>query len=58
MSKYRLFHALIVMAFTACFIYGVVVRTPQGFIVTFFAGLIGIGLMLLNFSIHKYPTKK
>ncbi|WP_221416667.1 hypothetical protein [Peribacillus simplex] len=57
MSKYRLFHILIVMAFTACFIYSVVVRTPQGFIVTIFAGLIGIGLMLLNFAFHKYSRK-
>ncbi|MBT2668761.1 hypothetical protein J7J00_25355 [Bacillus sp. ISL-4] len=58
MSKYRLIHTLIVIAFMACFIYSLIVRTPQGFIITFFAGLIGIGLMLLNFALHKYPMKK
>ncbi|MFJ5750447.1 hypothetical protein ACIP97_18010 [Peribacillus frigoritolerans] len=55
MSKYRLFHVLIVMAFMVCFIYSLVVRTPQGVIVTFFAAIIGIGLILLNTSINKHP---
>ncbi|MCF7623663.1 MULTISPECIES: hypothetical protein [Bacillaceae] len=54
MSKYRLFHVLIVMACMAYFIYSLVVRTPQGVIVTFFAAIIGIGFILLNFAFHKY----
>ncbi len=57
MSKYRLFHILIVLAFMACFIYSLVARTPQGVIVTFFAAIIGIGLMLLNTSINRHPNK-
>ncbi|SIR38067.1 hypothetical protein SAMN05878482_103482 [Peribacillus simplex] len=57
MSRYRLFHILIVLAFMPCLLYSLMVRTPQGVIVTFFAAIIGIGLMLLNVSINKYPKK-
>ncbi|WP_298469926.1 hypothetical protein [uncultured Psychrobacillus sp.] len=55
MSRYRLIHTLIVLMFMGCFIYSLVVKTPQGFIVTFFAGVIGIGLILLNFALFRRP---
>lgn len=55
MSRYRLIHTLIVLIFMGCLIYSLVVRTPQGFIVTFFAGVIGIGLTLLNFALFRRP---
>lgn len=55
MSRYRLIHTLIVLAFTVCLIYSLVVRTPQSVIVTFFAGVIGIGLILLNTALFRHP---
>lgn len=38
-----------------CFIYSLVVRTTQSAIVTFFAGVIGIGLILLNSALFRRP---
>ncbi|MFD9625279.1 hypothetical protein [Peribacillus muralis] len=53
MSKYRLFHTLIVVIFFGCFLYSVYTRTPEGFIVTIVVGIVGIGLMLVNHKMNK-----
>ncbi len=53
MSKYRLYHTLIVVMFLGCFLYSVYTRTPEGFIVTIIVGIVGIGLILVNHKLNK-----
>ncbi|MBL3644779.1 hypothetical protein MZM54_07100 [[Brevibacterium] frigoritolerans] len=53
MSKYRLFHTLIVVIFFGCFLYGVTARTPESFTVTIIGGIVGIGLLLTNHKMNK-----
>ncbi|MGE7879060.1 hypothetical protein [Peribacillus muralis] len=50
MSKYRLFHTLIVVIFLGCFLYSVYTRTPEAFIMTI---IVGIGLLLVNHKMNK-----
>lgn len=51
MSKYHLYHALIVILFTVILIYNLL---TNGFILTVIAGILGITLIFLN---HKKNRK-
>ena len=56
MSKYRLFHTLIVLAFIPFLLYSLVQRSTEGALAVAIAAIVVITLMLLN---HKFnhPSK-
>lgn len=58
MSKYRLFHTLIVLIFMVFLIYGLLVMNTQGFIMILASGIIGIGMMFLNHGKNKHHKRQ
>lgn len=55
MSKYRLYHSLIVLMVMASVVYGLIEKSTQGIIVTVITAVIGAVLVILN---HKKNNPK
>ena len=58
MSRYRLFHTLIVLVFTGCLLYGLTARNELGVTITVTAAIIGTILVIVNHKMNRYPKSE